>query len=267
MRSFKQAEQAGWIEKAMAYDGQLGPITAQAIDPALALLGRAAGKRILDLCCGTGDLAARASESGANVLGVDFAPTMIDVARRKFPSVEFLAGDAEALAFEDASFDAVVCLFGLWHLADPDRAIAEVSRVMKPGGEFVFTTWLPRDWDLFEIVASAIKRHGSMEVDLPPAPPPFRFSDPKESVRSLVAQGLEDVRCQEMMAHWSCRRGLDVLDLIYKSIVRIPMLIEAQSPTAREVIKREIIGKSESNRVNGIISMRWPYLLVSAKRA
>jgi hypothetical protein len=45
------------------------------------------------------------------------------------------------------------------------------------------------------------------------------------------------------------------------------MLIEAQSPTAREVIKREIIGKSESNRVNGIISMRWPYLLVSAKRA
>lgn len=266
MPTFKEVEQAGWTEKAGAYDGYFASITAQAIQPALDQIGDLAGLRLLDLCCGTGDLTAVAARRGATVIGVDFAPTMIAIASSKAPEAEFVVGDAEALRFEDSSFDAVVCSFGLWHLADPDKAIGEASRVLTAGGPFVYTTWLPpnKGWDMFEIVVNAIKEHGSMDVDLPPSPPPFRFADKDEAHRSLSAHGFKDIAYREHTAMWTGPSGRAVLDLIYKSIVRTPMMIDAQSPDAREAIKKEIVEKCDALAANGVIAMRWPYALVSA---
>jgi SAM-dependent methyltransferase len=266
--TFKDVELSGWTEKAAAYDHYFASITVQAAEPALDLIGNMTGKKVLDICCGTGDLAAMALQRGATVTGIDFAPTMVEIATSKVPQADFSIGDAEDLEFKDGEFDAALCSFGLWHMADPDRAIAEAARVLKRGGIFIYTTWLPpsKGWDMFDIIVQSINTHGSMEVDLPPAPPPFRFADEKDAGLALTAQGYEGMEYREKMAIWNGESGQDLLDMIYKSIVRAPMMIEAQSPSARDAIKRDIVAKAEAMRTDGVITMRWPYSLVSAVR-
>ena len=97
--------------------------------------------RVLDLCCGTGDLAfafRRESASGAEITGSDFVPEMLVRARAKSDAlgakVEFMEADALALPFVDASFDLVSCAFGFRNLANYDRGLQEILRVLKPSG-------------------------------------------------------------------------------------------------------------------------------------
>ena len=151
MATFKETEHAGWTEKAGTYDAHFSGIASQAIDPILERLGDIVGLAVLDICCGTGEFSAAAQQRGARVTGIDFASTMIDIAAGKVPQASFVTGDAEYLDFEDDRFDAAVCSFGLWHLAEPDRALAEAARVLKPRGRFIYTTWLPpaKGWDMF----------------------------------------------------------------------------------------------------------------------
>lgn len=97
--------------------------------------------RVLDLCCGTGDLALafrKEAPSGAEIVGSDFVPEMLDRARAKAAAsranVTFVEADALALPFGDASFDLVSCSFGFRNLANYERGLREILRVLKPGG-------------------------------------------------------------------------------------------------------------------------------------
>ena len=92
------------------------------------------GDRVLDACCGTGDLAVAASRAGGRVTGVDFSERMLARARRKAPSLEFVHGDLLALPFADASFDAATIGFGIRNVADLEAGVAELARVLRPGG-------------------------------------------------------------------------------------------------------------------------------------
>ena len=92
------------------------------------------GDRVLDVCCGTGDLALAAAEAGGKVTGLDFSEAMLERARRKEPAIEWVSGDALALPFADDSFEAVTIGFGLRNLADAERGLAELRRVVSPGG-------------------------------------------------------------------------------------------------------------------------------------
>src|SRR5688572_19124059 len=111
--SFKEAERTGWSEKAPVYDDFAGRITAGAVGPLLDAVGLAPDKAFLDICTGTGALAAEAARRGADVTAIDFAAPMIAEARRRFPGIAFAHGDAEALDFPDDNFDAVACAFGV----------------------------------------------------------------------------------------------------------------------------------------------------------
>lgn len=268
MPSFKELEHKGWTEKAQFYDSHFAAITKQAISPLLDSVAPVADHDLLDICCGTGDLAAAAIDQGAHVVGVDFAVPMVEAAQAKVPAARFTAGDAENLEFDDALFDAATCAFGLWHLGNPDAAIREAARVLRRGGAYAYTSWLPpqEGWDMFDLLTSAIKRHGSMDVNLPPAPPPFRFADPDEGKAALEAAGFISAKVQKREAIWIGTSGDDLLDLLYKGIVRAPMLIDAQQPQARNAIKEDLRAGAEAMRKNGEIRMRWPYLLVTARR-
>jgi demethylmenaquinone methyltransferase/2-methoxy-6-polyprenyl-1,4-benzoquinol methylase len=92
------------------------------------------GDRVLDAACGTGDLAILAAKQGANVTGLDFSEQMLVRARRKAPELEWLEGDLLALPFPDDSFDAATVGFGIRNVADLQRGIDELRRVLKPGG-------------------------------------------------------------------------------------------------------------------------------------
>jgi demethylmenaquinone methyltransferase / 2-methoxy-6-polyprenyl-1,4-benzoquinol methylase len=92
------------------------------------------GDRVLDVCSGTGDLAIGAHARGAEVVGLDFSPQMLERARRKQPAIEWVEGDALALPFEDASFDVATVGFGVRNVADLDAGLRELRRVLEPGG-------------------------------------------------------------------------------------------------------------------------------------
>jgi demethylmenaquinone methyltransferase/2-methoxy-6-polyprenyl-1,4-benzoquinol methylase len=93
------------------------------------------GDRVLDACCGTGDLAVAAERAGAaSVVGLDFSQRMLDRAARKSRAIDWVRGDLLALPFDDASFDAATVGFGVRNVADLERALRELRRVLKPGG-------------------------------------------------------------------------------------------------------------------------------------
>jgi demethylmenaquinone methyltransferase / 2-methoxy-6-polyprenyl-1,4-benzoquinol methylase len=92
------------------------------------------GDRVLDVCCGSGDLAIAAREVGGEVTGIDFSERMLERARRKEPSITWTEADALALPFVEGSFDAVTIGFGLRNLADAAEGLAELRRVLRDGG-------------------------------------------------------------------------------------------------------------------------------------
>jgi demethylmenaquinone methyltransferase/2-methoxy-6-polyprenyl-1,4-benzoquinol methylase len=93
-----------------------------------------AGDRVLDACCGTGDLAVACARIGGKVTGLDFSERMLERARRKAPGLEWVRGDLLSLPFEDASFDAATIGFGLRNVEDVEGALRELRRVLAPGG-------------------------------------------------------------------------------------------------------------------------------------
>jgi demethylmenaquinone methyltransferase/2-methoxy-6-polyprenyl-1,4-benzoquinol methylase len=96
-----------------------------------------AGERILDVAAGTGTSSVALARSGATVIALDFSPGMVAEGRRKHKKIEFIEGDAQRLPFPDNQFDAVSISFGLRNVADPKAALAEMFRVLKPGGRLV----------------------------------------------------------------------------------------------------------------------------------
>jgi demethylmenaquinone methyltransferase/2-methoxy-6-polyprenyl-1,4-benzoquinol methylase len=92
------------------------------------------GDDVLDGCCGTGDLAIADARRGGRVTGLDFSGPMLERARRKAPELEWIRGDLLALPFADASFDAATVGFGVRNVDDLARALAELRRVLRPGG-------------------------------------------------------------------------------------------------------------------------------------
>jgi demethylmenaquinone methyltransferase / 2-methoxy-6-polyprenyl-1,4-benzoquinol methylase len=102
--------------------------------------GLATGGSALDVACGSGKLTAvlaGIAGSQGRVVGLDFSPQMLEIARREHPGIEFMEGDALNLPFGDASFDASTISFGLRNLADPVRGLREMQRVVKAGGRSV----------------------------------------------------------------------------------------------------------------------------------
>jgi demethylmenaquinone methyltransferase / 2-methoxy-6-polyprenyl-1,4-benzoquinol methylase len=92
------------------------------------------GDAVLDACCGTGDLAIAAERAGGRVTGLDFSEQMLVRARGKSDSVEWVLGDVTALPFDDMSFDAVTVGFGIRNVPDLEAGLAELARVVRPGG-------------------------------------------------------------------------------------------------------------------------------------
>jgi demethylmenaquinone methyltransferase / 2-methoxy-6-polyprenyl-1,4-benzoquinol methylase len=92
------------------------------------------GAEVLDACCGTGDLALAAERVGGRVTGVDFSDRMLERARAKSQTVEWVLADVTALPFSDDHFDAVTVGFGIRNVPDLEAGLAELARVLRPGG-------------------------------------------------------------------------------------------------------------------------------------
>jgi demethylmenaquinone methyltransferase/2-methoxy-6-polyprenyl-1,4-benzoquinol methylase len=161
------------------------------------------GSRALDVATGTGDLAIELSARGAQVVGLDFSERMLELARAKAPSIEFVQGNALELAYPDASFDAVTVGFGARNFSDLERGLGELARVTRPGGRVVILEITtpqrpPLSWFFGLWFDRAVPALGRLAGDpdaysyLPSSV--RRFPGPRELAAKLAAAGLEDVR-------------------------------------------------------------------------
>jgi SAM-dependent methyltransferase len=112
-------------------------------DGLVARLGPRPNERWLDVATGTGEVAVRAAGAGADVVGLDIAPRLLEQARSKSAEIEWVEGDAEALPFADRSFDVVCSNFGVIFAPDHANVAAELARVSCPGARLGFTAWKP----------------------------------------------------------------------------------------------------------------------------
>ena len=137
----KEASRLSFDRQAAAYDEAVyGGHARKLYAPILGALDGVPHRRLLDLGCGTGELLKILLELGGNTActGLDLSENMLAVARKKLGErAQLVRGDAERLPFGDGSFDAVVCNDSFHHYPDPAAVVAEVERVLRPGGTFV----------------------------------------------------------------------------------------------------------------------------------
>jgi demethylmenaquinone methyltransferase/2-methoxy-6-polyprenyl-1,4-benzoquinol methylase len=160
------------------------------------------GDRVLDACCGTGDLAVEAERRGGRVVGLDFAEKMLERARGKSGAIEWVQGDALALPFGDGEFDAATVGFGVRNLADLEGGLRELARVLRPEGKVaVLEITRPRGilrpffrlwFDGVVPVLGRILPGGEAYTYLPASV--RRFPGPDDLSALLEAAGFEEVR-------------------------------------------------------------------------
>ena len=160
------------------------------------------GDRVLDACCGTGDLALEAVRSGGAVVGLDFSERMLERARRKAPELDWLQGDLLALPFDDASFDAATVGFGVRNVEDIPAGLRELRRVLRPGGrvgvlEITRPTGFPRHFygiwfDRIVPLLGRVLPGGAAYTYLPASV--RRFPGPEDLSRALEEAGFARVR-------------------------------------------------------------------------
>ena len=265
--AFREFEHAGWEQAGEKYLRTFLAVTNQATGPLLDAVGVGGGSRVLDVATGPGNVAAAAAARGAVVTGIDFSAAQIAIARGLNPGIAFEEGDAENLDFADASFDAVVMNFGLLHFPNPERALAEAHRVLAPGGRLAFTVWAPPERaPPFAILMGSIEEHGTLEVDLPPGPPMFRFADPDEARRVLEGTGFANMESREVELTLRLGAPDDLFDFFREGGIRSAGLLDGQTPAARDAIRATMRDKTAAYADANGVEMPMPCVLTSAVR-
>ena len=234
--AIKQRQQQAWAS------GDFAVVAARIVLVAEHLCDTAdlhAGWRVLDVATGSGNAAIAAARLGCSAVGVDYVPALLEVGRMRAAaeglSVELLAGDAEALPFADAAFDAVTSVFGSMFAPDHRQAAAELLRVCRPGGTIALASWTPDGFigDLFRTVGAHV-------------PPPPGVQSPmlwgtEAHLRELFRDGIASLEVTERTFTWRFRSAEDFVAffrLWYGPTLKAFAVLEG---AAREALELDLV--------------------------
>lgn len=190
LETFKANQREGWAHFA--------PLELMTTQPAAELVKFArvkAGDRVLDVGCGTGVVTVTAARLGARVTGLDLTPELLARARENAATakvtIDFHEGDVENLPFASETFDVVLSQYGHMFAPRPDVAVAEMLRVLRPGGTIAFSTWPP------ELTTGRVFMLAAKYAPPPPpgVSPPVQWGDPN-IVRERLGDKVKDLRFQ-----------------------------------------------------------------------
>ena len=266
---FDAHERSRWAGRVAAYERSFGRLCAYPADALLDAAAVRAGRRVIDVGTGPGTVAARALGRGAEVVAVDAEPTMLDAARRHASGAEIHQAALPDLPFPAGGFDAAVANFVLNHVGDPAAAVAELRRVVRPGGRVAVTIWpsppppLQRLWG--EVFAAA---GAETPAELPRVAPERDFPRTEEGLTGLLAAaGLADVRCATVT--WVHRADPeDWWAGPANGIATVGFLLERQPGAVRERVRREYDLLSARYRdTDGQLALPTAALLACARAA
>ena len=227
-----------------------------------------AGETALDVACGSGNATIPAARSGAKVTGLDLTPPLLEAGRREAAEagveIEWVEGDAEALPFEDASFDVVISVFGIMFAPDHRRAAEEAARVLEPGGRLVLCNWTPEGatGQFFALMASFMP------------PPPEGFQPPvlwgtEEHVSSLFEGTGLDLSFERENVDFAFESLDDVVEMFETKFGPVIMAKAALEPEGKWDQARAAMVKSfeEDLQDDGSVSYPAEYLVTTGTKA
>lgn len=226
------------------------------------------GELVLDVGCGTGNLAIPAARAGACVTGIDIAPNLIALARQEARTagcvVAFEVGDAEALPVADGQFETTVTMFGAMFAYRPDRAAAELLRVTRSGGRLAMANWMPDGF-----VGRLLRAHAWV-LPLPSGvPSPLEWGT-EAMVRSRFGDGLASLTCTRRTIELRFRHPPGaVAELFARYYGPTVTTLQAADPDEASRLRQELAGLFQEYNVatDGTTTVVGDYLDVQARVA
>ncbi|WP_431958996.1 class I SAM-dependent methyltransferase [Actinacidiphila sp. bgisy160] len=268
MTAFDGYERRTWAGRADAFAGSFARLCAYPVPQLLDAAAVEYGVRVLDVGTGTGTAAAAACERGAKVTAVDAEPSMVERAALAVPSAEVLTAALPALPFEDGVFDAVVGNFVLNHVGRPRTALAELRRVVRPGGRIALTIWAVPAPAGQALLGRAVEMAGvTRPSHLPPLAAADDFPRDQDGLAGLMTSaGLREAACRKL--RWDHRASAEEWwSGPASGVAFIGQLLLSQSEETRSEVKRHFDALTqEFLGQDGLLVLPHAALLVSACR-
>ena len=265
MASLKDRLRATWIA------GDFGVIARSIEDGGAEFVERLdlrRGIKVLDVACGTGNLAIPAAKKGAEVTGIDIAPNLIEQAIQRAAAegvnADFEVGDAEALPYPDESYDVVMTMFGAMFAPRPDVTAAELVRVCRTGGTIAMANWTP---DAF---TGQMFRLGAKHVPPPPGMPSPVLWGKEDVVAERLANRIADLQMHRQKILFRYPIGPDeVVEQFRQYFGPTVKAFGSLDDAGQEALRSDLVGLwTEHNRAtDGTTEVESEYLDVRAIRA
>jgi ubiquinone/menaquinone biosynthesis C-methylase UbiE len=264
---FSKLQHEGWSRVAELYQDSWARVTRQFIAPLLQPIKFKPGMKVLDVACGPGYVSKAIQEKNATAIGVDFSAAMINLARKNFPDIEFVEGDAQKLDFPDAGFDAVVMNFGMVHLSKPETAIAEAWRVLKKDGTYAFTLQGPPEKNpAGKIMNESIMKFADTSLKVPQPPEGNVFSDQSLTKELLLKNGFSTIQFQDHYVEWEVPTADYFFDKELNAGVRTAAFLKLQTPETLAKIKAEVANRMKEVYNGKNYTLKFCATVVSAKK-
>uniref|UniRef100_Q07M63 Methyltransferase type 11 n=1 Tax=Rhodopseudomonas palustris (strain BisA53) TaxID=316055 RepID=Q07M63_RHOP5 len=261
----KPADPSYWDKLVADYEAQAQPFTSYFAEAALRTLQLDRSTRLLDIATGTGAVALAAARTGAQVTAIDFSAGMVQrVLSHGVPNIEAKQMDGQALDLPDASFDAVLSVFGVMLFPDWRAGLREMARVTRPGGSAVVAVWKDEDGAATNLLLSQVRK--ALYPDLtPPRPFPgmIELSDPHRLSAAMIDAGFAEPSVAAITHDFQLK--LAALDDAHRLFELIPAW-NTLNPDQRVAVLGEMRSRAEQGRVGDVLPIPSTARIATARR-